>query len=64
MLNAVVNGRDLKGHGQNISAYLRESVNSVGAVKSTCTFYVAQLEYQTVIFKIDYTYVYREISRP
>ncbi len=46
----------LKGHGHDVSAYLRESVHSVGVVKCTCTLYTAQLEYQTVAFKIDYTY--------
>ncbi len=29
----------------DVSAYLRESVNSVGVVKSTCILYAAQLEY-------------------
>ncbi len=46
--------KGLKGHGHNVSAYLCESINSVGVVK--CTLYAAQLEYQTVEFKIDYTY--------
>ncbi len=46
----------LKGDGHDVSAYLRESINSVGMVKSTCILYAAQLEYQTVVFKIDYTY--------
>ncbi len=44
----------LIGHGHDVSAYLRESVNLVVVVKSTCTLYAAQLEYQTVEFKIDY----------
>ncbi len=35
----------LKGHDHDVSAYLRESVNLVGVVKSTCT---VQLEYHTV----------------
>ncbi len=38
----------LKGHGHNVSTCLRESVNSVGMVKSVCTLYAAQLEYHTV----------------
>ncbi len=50
----------VKGHGHDVSAYLRESVNSVGVVKSACTLYAAQLEYHTVKFKIDYTYMYME----
>ncbi len=29
---------------------------SVGVVKIKCTLYATQLEYQTVVFKIDYTY--------
>ncbi len=45
-----------KDHGHDVSAYLCESVNSVGVVKSTCTLYVVQLEYHTVAFEIDYTY--------
>ncbi len=46
----------LKGHGNDVSAYLRESINSVGVVKGTCTLYTAQLEYHTVKFKTDYRY--------
>ncbi len=38
----------LKGHGNDVSAHLRESVNSVSVAKSTCTLYTAQVEYQTV----------------
>ncbi len=44
-------------YGYNVFIYLCESLNSVGVVKSTCTLYAAQLEYQTVAFKIDYTYM-------
>ncbi len=54
----------LKGHGHDVSAYLHESVNSVGMIKSTCTLYAAQLEYRTQLFEIDYTYIYGEISGP
>ncbi len=43
-------------HGHDVSAFLCESVNSVGVVKSRCTLYIARLEYHTVEFKIDYTY--------
>ncbi len=45
-------------HVHNVSAYLhvRESVRSVGVIKSTCTLYVVQLEYHTVAIKIDYMY--------
>ncbi len=50
----------LKGHGHNVSAYLRKSVNSVGGVKSTCTLYAAQLEYHTIASKIDYKCMYTE----
>ncbi len=46
----------LKGHGHNVSAYLRASVNLVGVVKSMCTLYLARLEYHTVAIKIDDTY--------
>ncbi len=46
----------LKGHGHNVSAYLRVSVNSVGVVKSMCTLYLAWLEYHTIAIKIDDTY--------
>ncbi len=46
----------LNSHGRNVSAYLRESENSVGVVKSMCTLYAARLEYHTVAIKIDYTY--------
>ncbi len=46
----------IKGHSHDVSAYLRESVNSVGVVKSTCTLCAVQLKYQTVEFKIDYTH--------
>ncbi len=58
-----VNGirKGLKGHGHNIiSAYSRESVNSVRMVKSTCTLYTARLEYHTIAIKIDYTCTYTE----
>ncbi len=41
-------GKGLKGHGQDVSAYLRDSLNSASVVKSTCTLYATQLEYQTV----------------
>ncbi len=44
--------QSLKGHDHNVSAYLRESVNSVGVVKSACTLNAAQPEYHTVEFKI------------
>ncbi len=54
--------RLVKGHGHDVSSYLHPSVNSVGVVRSTCTLYAEQLEYQTVEFKIDYTY--GEISGP
>ncbi len=47
--------KELKDHGHDVSAYLHESVNSVGVVKSACTLYVAQLEYHTIAVKIDYT---------
>ncbi len=46
----------LMGHGHNVSAYLCESVNSVGMVSNTCTLYAAWLEYQTVGIQVDYTY--------
>ncbi len=49
----VFNKNILKGHGHDVSAYLREYLNSVGGVKSTCTLYAARLEYQKVDFKID-----------
>ncbi len=45
-----------KSTGHNVSTYLRESVNLVGVVKSTCTLYAAQLEYQAIAIKIDYAY--------
>ncbi len=46
----------VQGHCHDVSACLHESVNLVGVVKGTCTLYATQLEYQTVKFKIDYTY--------
>ncbi len=46
----------LNGHRHDISAYSREFISSAGLVKSTCTLYVAQLEYQTVGIQVDYTY--------
>ncbi len=49
------NMQSLKGHGQDVTAYVREPVHSVGVVKSTCTLYAAQLEYHTKLYKIDYT---------
>ncbi len=47
----------LKGHGRDVSAYLRESVNSVGMVERTCTLYASQLDYQTVSSQVDYMYM-------
>ncbi len=49
----------LKGHGRNVSAYLRESINSVGVVKSTCIRVCCRLKhfylkYHTVVINIDY----------
>ncbi len=43
----------LKGHGHVVAVYFREPLNLVGMVKITCTLYAVQLEYQTVVFKID-----------
>ncbi len=48
--------KELKDHGHEVSAYLRESVNSVGVVKVHVHCKRRNLNTKPSVFKIDYTY--------
>ncbi len=54
----------LKGHGHDVSAYLRESVNSVGVVKCTCILYVEQSLTTKQSNSRYWLCIYRDISGP